>query len=143
MSVDTTLIAVTQERLVGAWSLESLHRFRDGAFYRLPMGEGTKGRLIYDASGMMTAFLMSAAWERGEAEPHWSTFLSYSGPWTLDADRVTHHLDMCAIAQLIGTPLVRYATFETPDRMMLRTAPHQTGDGHSSHDELIWNRVSA
>lgn len=143
MSVDTATIVVGRERLLGGWELEILRRFRDGVFHREPMGAGAKGRLIYDASGVMSAFLMSLSWERGEAAPHWSTFFSYSGPWALEGDTVTHHLDMCAIPQLIGTPLVRYVSFKTPDRMLLRTAAHTTNDGHRSHDELIWNRVSA
>ena len=98
-----------REGIIGAWSLISLRRFRNGAFYRYPMGEGASGWLIYSASGIMAAFLMSAEWAKGTAKPDWSAFLSYSGRWRIvNSDTVIHDVDAASISALIGRLLERY-----------------------------------
>jgi len=129
-----------RQKVLGAWSLASLRRFRDGSFHRFPMGEGATGRLIYDDSGRMAAFLMSPEWVQGTATQLWSTFLSYSGRWDLDGTMVSHRLDACSISDLIGQTLVRYIAFTAEGDMMLTTDGHVTADGAKSHDELIWKR---
>jgi hypothetical protein len=127
--------------LLGAWSLASLRRFRDGAFYRCPMGEAATGRLIYDASGTMSAFLASPEWSAGEAEQNWSTFLAYSGRWELDESTVSHMLDACSISSLIGRTLVREIRVTESGDLMLTTDGHVTADGFRTHDELVWLRA--
>lgn len=129
--------------MLGVWSLASLRRFRDGEFYRYPMGEGATGRLIYDASGLMCAFLMSREWVAGTAKPAWSTFLAYSGAWSVEGGTVEHRLDACSISDLIGSRLVRHIRFLPEGDLMLTTEAHVTTDGAKSHDELIWKRAGA
>ncbi|GLT00034.1 hypothetical protein GCM10007897_14170 [Sphingobium jiangsuense] len=129
-----------REKVLGAWSLVSLRRFRNGAFYRHPMGEDATGRLIYDDSGLMCAFLMSQDWVEGRAPQQWSTFLAYSGRWTVEGATVSHRLDACSISDLIGRTLVRTISFTPEGDMMLTTDGHVTADGVKSHDELIWTR---
>lgn len=129
-----------RETVLGAWSLTSLKRFRDGEFYRHPMGEGATGRLIYDDSGLMCAFLMSPEWVAGKASQDWSTFLSYSGRWDVEGTTVSHRLDACSISDLIGRTLERYISFTDDGHMMLTTDGHVTADGVKSHDQLIWKK---
>jgi hypothetical protein len=132
-----------RDRLIGAWRLETLKRFRDGKFDREPMGHGAMGRLIYDSGGVMSAFLMSQSFKRGEAIQTWDAFLSYSAQWSLrDESTVVHELDYCSIPALIGTPLVRFISWRGDNSMMLSTAPHRTKAGQQSHDELIWQRTT-
>lgn len=131
-----------RESVLGAWSLASLQRFRDGKFYRYPMGEGATGRLVYDSSGVMCAFLMSPEWVAGTAPQEWSTFLSYSGKWDVDGMTVAHYLDACSISELIGRRLERYIRFTPEGDLMLTTEPRMTADGFRSHDELIWKRAA-
>lgn len=128
------------QKVLGAWQLVQLRRFRDGAFYRYPMGEGATGRLIYDESGLMCAFLMSAEWVAGAAKQEWSTFLSYSGQWDVEGNAVRHRLDACSISDLIGSTLERHISFLPTGDLMLKTDGHVTADGVKSHDELIWTR---
>lgn len=130
-----------RQKVLGAWSLASLRRFRDGAFYRHPMGEGATGRLIYDDSGLMCAFLMSPEWVAGTAKQEWSTFLSYSGRWDVEGATVSHRLDACSISDLIGRTLERYIRFTPEGDLVLTTDGHVTADGSKSHDELIWKRA--
>lgn len=129
--------------VLGTWELAALRRFRDGAFYRYPMGEGATGRLIYDESGLMAAFLMSPEWVAGTATQEWSTFLAYSGHWAVDGTTVTHRLDACSISDLIGRTLERYISFTPEGDLRLTTEGHVTADGVKSHDELIWKRPKA
>lgn len=130
-----------RESVLGAWSLQSLRRFRDGQFYRHPMGEGASGRLIYDDSGLMCAFLMSPEWVAGTVAQSWWTFLAYSGSWDVDGATVSHRLDACSISELIGRTLERYISFTPQGHLMLTTDGHVTADGVKSHDELIWVRA--
>lgn len=127
--------------VLGAWSLLRLRRFRDDIFYRYPMGEGASGRLIYDVSGVMSAFLMSQDWVAGTAAQNWSTFLAYSGRWDVEGTMVSHRLEACSISELIGQTLVRMIDFTAEGNLMLTTAAHVTADGARSHDELIWVRA--
>jgi hypothetical protein len=129
--------------VLGSWSLASLRRFRNDAFFRDPMGSGASGRLIYDKSGMMSAFLMSAEWVAGSATQDWSTFLAYSGRWKIEGTTVSHKLDACSISALIGRTLERYISFTPEGDLMLTTEAHVTNDGFRSHDQLIWKREGA
>lgn len=130
-----------QQAVLGAWALVSLRRFRNGEFHRYPMGEGATGRLIYDQSGVMSAFLMSPEWAAGTAAQSWSTFLSYSGKWEIEGTTVTHRLDMCSISELIGQTLIRHIGFTPEGDLLLTTEGHVTADGHKSHDQLVWEKL--
>ena len=112
-----------RQAVLGAWELAELRRFRDGAFYRHPMGEGATGRLIYDDSGLMCAFLMSSEWVAGTAQQGWSTFLSYSGRWDVEGATVLHRLDACSISDLIGRTLERRNEQSVRTRQA-RAVPH-------------------
>ncbi|WP_176593317.1 lipocalin-like domain-containing protein [Sphingobium sp. EM0848] len=136
-------MSVIRGSVLGAWSLLSLRRFRNGEFYRYPMGEGASGRLIYDDGGLMCAFLMSPEWVAGTAAQSWSTFLAYSGAWDVEGTTVSHRLDACSISDLIGHTLERYISFTAEGHLMLTTDGHVTADGVKSHDELIWVRAAA
>jgi len=128
--------------LVGVWKLLSLKRFRDGKFYRNPMGEAATGRIIYAKEGRMAAFLMSADWVAGRAQPRWDHFLSYSGRWFVKDGNVHHVLDAASISELIGTELVRRISWTEAGELTLITEGHVAADGHRSSDTLIWQRVN-
>lgn len=132
-----------EEKVIGVWSLLSLRRFRNGTFYRFPMGEDAAGRLIYTPVGIMAAFLMSREWQAGTAKPEWSSFMSYSARWHVEnLNQVVHDVDTCSISALIGKPLIRYIRHQDDGAMMLLTEPFGTSSGEKSHDELLWRRVS-
>jgi len=130
------------DRVFGTWRLVSLRRFRDGEFDRDTMGTDAEGRIIYDPSGHMCAFLVSQDYKAGKVEQNWDTFMSYSGVWKLEDDKVTHSLDFASIPAMIGTDLVRYVEWVDEDTIKLKTAAHKNRAGQDSHDELVWSRVS-
>lgn len=129
------------ERVWGTWRLASLRRFRDGEFDRDTMGADAEGRIIYEKGGYMCAFLMSQAHKKGESAIAWDTFMSYSGRWKLEGDKVTHTLDFSSVPAMIGTDLVRYVEWVDDDTIKLKTAPHTNKAGQATHDELVWHRV--
>jgi hypothetical protein len=133
------------DRLPGVWSLRSLRRFRNGVFYRYPMGEGATGRIIYSSDGYMCAFLMSPQWLQGAGKSTGSSvdFLSHSGRWRFsNPATVVHEVDAASVFEFIGRPLIRYVSFTEAEDLLLRTEPHTTSSGQKSHDELVWARVT-
>lgn len=134
---------VTSRRLVGTWRLCSLQRFRDGEFYRFPMGDAATGRLFYSAEGLVAAFLMSAAWRAGDASPTWDHFMSYSGRWSLSDGSVSHRLDAASISQLIGQDLIRHVSWTDEGDLVLITDGHIAAGGQHTTDTLVWRREAA
>ena len=129
--------------MVGIWSLITQKRFRNGAFYRETMGEGAQGRIIYDASGWMCAFLMNKDWPSGQLPATWQNVMSYSGRWHVEnGNTVIHAVDFASIPNFIGQPLTRFISWTEEGHLKLTTDGHVTRDGEQSHDELIWRRVA-
>lgn len=130
----------TAEDFLGTWEMVSLRRMEDGEFHRFPMGEGAWGRIAY-APGIMSAFIMSAAWHAGDAVPAFENLVSYSALWELDAGVVRHHVLAASVPSWIGTTLVRKASRQPAGMLLLRTAPHVRKTGTVMHDELLWRRI--
>jgi hypothetical protein len=76
--------------------------------------------------------------ERSEAI---STYLSYTGPFELLADRdtVIHHIEVCSYPNWIGNAQVRFAKREG-DLLVFSTKP-MTFQGVTRSAELVWERV--
>lgn len=134
-----------EARLAGSWELVDYRRFRNGDFYRETMGAEPRGRIIYSSSGYMSAFLLSAAWARGEKiEQNWGTFLSYSARWEMvDEATVNHHVDMSSVVEFIGTRFVRFLSWSDEGLLTLKTDGHINRDGDRVHDELIWRKTAS
>jgi len=83
------------------------------------------------------ADLFSApAEERAEA---FATFFAYAGRYSLSGDKVTHHVEISSVENLVNTDLVRFIKFED-GRIRLRTPPAPIG-GTTQTFELVWERV--
>jgi hypothetical protein len=136
-------MAKIDPKMLGVWRLQSLKRFRNGEFYRYPMGEDATGRLFYSAEGLVAAFLMSGDWVAGRAKPSWDHFMSYSGRWHVEDNAVSHVLDAGSISELIGRVLVRYVSWTEDGNLILSTDGHTAGTGEHSSDTLVWVRESA
>jgi len=127
----------TQKRLIGVWRLlEWTAIFADGR-EKPPFGPGATGQLIYDAHGVMSGFLQSAS-AKG---PNWSAFLSYSGPWRIEADEVVHHVAFSSRADFFGTDLRRTIMWQADGNLELTTKPEPTPSGRSFYYRLVWERA--
>jgi Lipocalin-like domain len=74
--------------------------------------------------------------EQAEA---FKTFLAYAGRYTLNADKVTHHVEVSSIQNYVGKNLVRSVKFQG-DQIVLVTPPTRV-NGKVQVLELTWQRL--
>lgn len=136
--------------LVGAWRLESYALKSEEGTVRYPLGERPLGFLLYEASGVMSVTLtrpdrprfvsddlfLSTPEERAEA---FDTYFAYSGTYSVQADRVTHHIEVCTFPNWNGRDQVRF--FSLTAGTLTLTAPPQTLDGVARVATLLWKRA--
>ena len=127
--------------LLGTWELLDWRSFRDGEFYKFPMGEDGKGQLIYTREGVMSGFLMRADFgdELPGSDTKASRCLSYAGTFRIEGDEVIHDVNLATIPEWLGTPLIRTMEWRE-DQLLLKTTPQQGRDGHKYSNELLWGR---
>ncbi|MEO0934191.1 MAG: lipocalin-like domain-containing protein, partial [Cyanobacteria bacterium J06641_2] len=68
-----------------------------------------------------------------------STFNSYAGSYTLDGDKVIHHVEIASIPNRIGKSLTRIFTINE-NRVTLKTPPSRSDDTPKIF-ELTWERL--
>ena len=139
------------DRLVGTWKLVSASSSTaDGERNDTPFGLGPAGFLTYTQDGRVTAMisyggrkrlsssdpLSVSAEEQSEA---FRTFVAYAGRYTLDGDKVIHHVEISSIQDWVDTDLVRSIKFEG-ERIVLATPP-SLDSGKIRTFELIWQRL--
>ncbi len=83
-------------------------------------------------------FLSAPVDEQAEA---FRTFIAYAGRYTLDGDKVIHHVEIASIQDWVNTDLIRSIKFEG-ERIVLATPPSLDG-GKIQTFELIWQRLPA
>jgi hypothetical protein len=76
--------------------------------------------------------------EQAEA---FSTFIAYAGRYTLDGDKVIHHVEIASIQDWVDPDLIRSIRFEG-ERIVLATPPSLDG-GKILTFELIWQRLAS
>ena len=67
------------------------------------------------------------------------TYLSYSGKYTFEGDRVLHHVEVSFFPNRVGTTQVRHLTL-SGDTVTLRT-PEMLINGEQQTAELVWQRA--
>jgi hypothetical protein len=110
--------AQTSRALLGNWRLVSaVATTASGERDPHPYGLKPSGVLSYMPDGRMTAMIAhdgrrpltgdrisAPGAERAEA---FATFFAYAGRYTIEGDRVTHHVDIASVPNWVGTDLVR------------------------------------
>lgn len=144
--------------LLGTWKLISIKAiFPDGnidneAFGAKPIGYITytkEGKMMVmfskqerpllsgqSASPLTNAIHSVPVEERAEA---FSTFNSYAGSYTIDGEKVIHHVEIASIPNRIGKSLTRSFKLDR-NRITLRTPPSKS-DNIPKIFELTWERV--
>jgi len=130
-------------RLLGNWKLVSYVVFDPNGATR--PGNFDVGRVVYDASGEMSAHLMSS--KRATENPTtdaarsqaYGSYLAYFGPFTIDEAKgtVTHRVIGSSYPHWAGTDQVRHYSF-SPDGRRL-TLSVKTGDRITG--SLLWERI--
>ncbi len=141
------------DRLEGTWKLVSASSSTAGGERNdAPFGSSPAGFLTYTQDGRVTAMisyggrkrlsssdsLSAPAEEQAEA---FRTFIGYAGRYTLDGDRVIHHVEISSIQDWVNRDLIRSIKFEG-ERIVLATPPSLDG-GKIQTFELIWQRLAS
>jgi hypothetical protein len=140
----------TSNKLIGTWELVSASSTTSaGELYEPPYGSSPAGFLTYARDGRMTALisyggrssLSAGGGTLQEQADAFKTFLAYAGRYSLDGDKVTHHVEIASIQNYVDRDLVRKVKFEG-DRITLTTPPTRV-NGKIQTIELIWQRLPA
>ena len=139
-----------REAILGAWRLASVSRRNAKDETRAASAEDYDGLLIYTANGWMSATVSGRGRARFKSDDYrggtpeetqkaLADYLSYCGRYTFDGDRVTHHLEMSAFPNWVGTDQHRVATLR--DGQLVLGAPPILIDGDYWVYELVWRRL--
>jgi len=149
--VYSSAIAQSKDALVGTWKLVSAVDTNEKGEKKDTFGSNPTGFLTYTADGRMMAIISfsgrkqlsvpdpisAPAEERADA---FATFAAYAGTYTLEPNRVIHHVQVSSFQNRVGTDLVRTIVVLGNGRLMLRTPPTSRG-GAKVTTELVWERL--
>jgi Lipocalin-like domain len=135
--------------LVGAWKLVSASSVTSkGERNQNPYGAAPAGFLSYSEDGRVTALIsydgrtpLGAIPQIEEQAEAFKTFFAYSGRYTLNHDKVIHHVEICSVQNYVGKDLIRSVKFQE-DQITL-TTPSAPVNGIIQSVELIWQRLPA
>lgn len=135
---------------IGTWKLQS---FRDEdletGLATDPFGTHPSGYLSYGPDGRMYAILM----KEGRQAPHdlvptdaervdlYSGLIAYAGSYSIDGDRISHHIDASWNQSWTGTTQVRQFQI-SGGSLHIKTLPAKNpSTGKESSAVLIWSKV--
>ena len=137
-------------KLVGTWKVVSwVQEFQDGGDPRPEYGKNPIGYLVFTPEGRMMAMISyggrkplsgdrisSPAPERADA---FATFFAYAGRYSVNRNKVVHHVEISSVQNWVNTDMVRLVKFDG-DRITLRTPPLSVG-GTTQATDLVWERM--
>ena len=141
---------LNQTDLLGQWRLVWFREQQADGTWIDALGADAKGYISYTASGHMMATIGGA--DRPRFRGEWAAIpdaerarcldrmVAYAGRYTLGADRVLHHVDVCWIPNWEGRDLVRLASFPAPNQLLLRTESASDGRARPMQ-EVLWERA--
>jgi hypothetical protein len=138
------------KRFVGTWALRATERKSLETGETAPLwGANPTGTLIYTAEGRMSALVLaenrkapaSAIPTEAETLSLFMSMVAYAGSYTVEAERVVHHVEQSWNQAWTSTDVVRFYKFDG-NRLTLTTAPAPNPrDGKMSVSTLVWERV--
>ena len=139
-----------KNEFVGTWVLKSYEvRWASGKV-TYPFGERPEGRLTYSENGFVSVNIMAINRRSFEARElklgtpeekvvAADTYISYSGRYDLDGDKIKHHVEVCLFPNWVGKDQVRIFDLRG-DTLALKTIPDPR-DEQGRQGYLIWKRV--
>ena len=135
---------------VGSWRFVSYISEDENGKITHPFGEDAHGYIIYGEDGYMQVALMTSdrpifdtkRFRSGSAENKVAAFdgyLSYAGPYTIDKDTITHHVEVAWFPNMVGLDNVRKFEFEG-NRLKLSVPPVEI-DHVVVTQHLVWEKV--
>ena len=139
---------VTNDGIVGAWSLVSFDVDEGKGVEKPRFGPDPVGYLIYSADARMSAVLAGrhrpsltspsgASSSEQQRTQSLSNFLAYGGRYEVRGNRVFHHVEVSVFTNLVGTTLEREFTI-AGETLTIRTLPPEIW---GSSNVLVWKRV--
>jgi hypothetical protein len=136
--------------LIGTWKLKSFVREVSGTSERYnQLGDNPNGYVGYSRDGRMYAILVAGDRATPPVDAHsdaerlqlYKTMIAYGGTYTVDNEKVVHHVDISWNGAYTGTQQVRFYKLDG-DTLTLRTAPNKSPiDGREGVGILIFERV--
>ena len=136
--------------VIGTWRLQSYVRevSATGQRYNL-FGDKPDGYIGYAPDGRMYAIFVNT--ERTtpqetvatdeEKAKLFSTITAYAGTYTLEQDKVVHHVDVSWNQAWTGTDQVRFYKLDG-DTLTITTAPYKSyADGQEGVSILVWKKI--
>jgi lipocalin-like protein len=145
-------IAQSKDALVGTWKLVSATDTTDKGEVKDAYGQNPTGFITYTADGRMMAIITNdgrkplsirdwvaaPAEERAEA---FATLVAYAGSYTLNGDKVIHHVQASWIQNSVNTDLARTIVKLQDNRITLRTGAFFKGGVQIAKEELVFERM--
>lgn len=136
-------------QLVGHWNLLSFTEQREDGSWFDALGAGARGCISYWDCGRMQVLIgapgrprLRGAWaaiaDRDKAQCL-DRMVAYAGRFSLQGERVLHHVEVCWIPNWEGRALIRLASFPAPGRLLLRTEAASDGRPRPMQ-EVLWQR---
>ena len=144
------MITVDAIPLLGTWKLKSYVVTTAAGAQPTPYGENPTGYLSYTADGRMQ--VIAAANGRivpaGSSPPDderlalYGTMFAYAGTYSIDGDKVVHHVDISWNEVWTGTDQVRH--FEVKgNTLTLTTRITDSDSGTETHYAVVWEKVAS
>ena len=140
-------IAQTKQALVGTWKLVSYKVTNDKGVISDAEGPNPTGFLTYTADGRMSVVMGDSRRKAvttippsgDEAAAALRTFNAYAGSYTFTDGKVTHHLEVSLIQNLVNTDQVRSVKIDG-DRLTLQGGI-TVGGVTVENVEVVWERL--
>jgi len=137
-------------QLLGTWKLKSWVREVAGTGERYNQaGERPDGYLSYSADGRMYALIIwgnrikpraAVPTDEERVRLH-QTMFAYAGTYTVEGDKVIHHVDASWDQTLTGTDIVRFFKLDG-NILTIKTGPNRSLiDGREGQTVLVWEKV--
>jgi Lipocalin-like domain len=134
-----------EANIVGNWKIVSYvtEELATGKKTAL-LGDHPKGYLIYTPQGRVMALGVHETRSPPKVDEDMinlhKSMIAYSGRYTVEGDKVVHHIDVSWNEALTGTELVRFVKVEG-DRLTITTAPAKHPiTGVEARSVLVWER---
>ena len=147
-----TVALAGENPVLGTWKLKSFVREVTATGEKINQyGEHPSGYLGYSADGRMYAVITADnrikpsdvnLTDEQRVKLH-QTLQSYAGTYTVQADRVIHHVDISWNEAWTGTDQVRFFKLDG-NILTITTAPNKSPlDGREGRGVLVWEKVKA
>jgi hypothetical protein len=147
-----TIALAGENPVLGTWKLKSFVREVTATGEKINQyGEHPSGYLGYSADGRMNAVITADnrikpsdvnLTDEQRVKLH-QTLQAYAGTYTVQADRVIHHVDISWNEAWTGTDQVRFFKLDG-NILTITTAPNKSPlDGREGRGVLVWEKVKA